>query len=77
MFAKGRDDVDRLYSVKDICERYQVKSVTARKFMRDMDHLESPLMVSERALKAWEQRKTLPPESVTRQMMRKGVKKRA
>ena len=45
--------------------------------MRDMDHLESPLMVSERALKAWEQRKTLPPESVTRQMMRKGVKKRA
>ena len=66
--------MDKLYSVKDICARYQVKPVTARKIMRDMEHMESPLMVSERSVKAWEQRKTLPPESVTRQMMRKGVK---
>ena len=63
--------MDRLYSVKDICDRYQVKAVTARKFMRDMEHLESPLMVSERAVKAWEQRKTLPPESQTRQLLRR------
>lgn len=69
--------MERLLSVKDICERYQVKPVTARKFMRDMDHMEQPLMVSERAVKAWEQRKTIPPESVTRRMMRKGVKKGA
>jgi hypothetical protein len=68
--------MERLYSVRDICERYQVKSVTARKFMRDMVHMESPLMVSERALKAWEEYKTLPPESETRRMIRKGVKKR-
>ena len=67
--------MERLYSVKDICERYQVKSVTARKIMRDMVHMESPLMVSERAVKDWEHRKTLPPESVTRQMARKGVRK--
>ena len=66
--------MDKLYSVKDICARYQVKPVTARKIMRYMEHMESPLMVSERSVKAWEQRKTLPPESVTRQMMRKGVK---
>ena len=43
--------------------------------MRDMVHMEQPLMVTERAVKEWEQRKTLPPESVTRQIMRKGVKK--
>lgn len=67
--------MDRLYSVKDICERYQVKAATARKFMRDMEHMESPLMVSERAVTAWERRKTLPPESETRQLLRKGVKK--
>ena len=66
--------MERLYSVKDICERYQVKSVTARKFMRDMEHMENPLMVSERAVKAWEHRKTLPPESVTRELMRKGAR---
>lgn len=69
--------MERLYSVKDICARYQVKPVTARKFMRDMEHMESPLMVSERAVMAWEKRKTLPPESVTRQLIRKGVKKGA
>lgn len=67
--------MDRLYSVRDICARYQVKPQTARKFMRDMEHLEAPLMVSERAVAAWERRKTLPPESVTRQMMRKGVQR--
>ena len=67
--------MERLYSVKDICERYQVTRPTARKLMRDMDHMEQPLMVSERAVIAWEKRKTFPPESVTRQMMRKGVRK--
>ena len=69
--------MERLYSVKDICDRYQVKPATARKFMRDMVHLERPLMVSERAVDEWERRKTLPPESATRAMMRKGVKKSA
>ena len=61
--------------MKDICERYQVKAATARKIMRDMEHMESPLMVSERAVKSWEQRKTLPPESQTRLILkRKGVR---
>lgn len=67
--------MDRLLSVKDVCARYQVKPATARKFMRDMEHMEAPLMVTERAVAAWERRKTLPPESVTRQHQRKGVRK--
>ena len=67
--------MERLLSVKDICERYQLKDArTARRIMRDMDHMESPLMVTERALAAWERRKTVPPESETRQLLRKGVK---
>ena len=65
--------MERLFSVADICARYQCKPATARKYMRDMEHMESPLMVSERAVAAWERRKTMPPESVTRQIMRKGV----
>ena len=67
--------MERLYSVHDICARYQCKAATARKYMRDMEHMETPLMVSERAVAAWERRKTLPPETETRQLMRKGVKK--
>lgn len=63
--------MDRLYTVQDICARYQCKPVTARKYMRDMAHMESPLMVTERAVSDWERRKTLPPESATRQIMRK------
>lgn len=66
--------MDRLYSVKDICARYQCKAATARKYMRDMEHMEDPLMVTERAVAAWERRKTLPPESATRQLLRKGVR---
>ena len=65
--------MERLLSVRDICARYQCKTATARKYMREMEHLEAPLMVTERAVAAWERRKTLPPESETRQLMRKGV----
>lgn len=67
--------MDKLYSVKDICARYQVKTATARAYMRNMEHMEKPLMVSERALIAWERRKTCPPESETRELLRKGVRK--
>ena len=44
--------MDRLFSVNDICARYQCKPQTARKYMRDMEHMESPLMVTERAVAA-------------------------
>ena len=66
--------MERVLSVRDICGRYQCKPATARKYMRDMPHMESPLMVTERAVRDWERRKTVPPESETRQLMRKGVK---
>ena len=66
--------MDRIYSVNDICVRYQCKPATARKYMRDMAHMESPLMVTERAVAEWERRKTMPPESETRRLLRKGVK---
>lgn len=67
--------MERLLSVKDICERYQVKDArTARRIMRDMEHMESPLMVTERAVKEWERKRMHPPESeVRRQLRRKGA----
>lgn len=57
---------DKLLSVRDIAERYQVKAETARRYMRQMVHMEAPLMVTERALKAWEESRTFPPESYYR-----------
>ena len=64
--------MEKLYSVSDICEMFRVKDQrTARKIMRDMEHTEKPLLVTERAVKAWLEKKTLPPESETRRMMRR------
>jgi len=67
--------MDKLYSVNDICDLFRVKDKrTARKIMRDMEHMESPLLVTERAVKSYVERKTLPPESETRRILkRKGA----
>lgn len=69
--------MEPLLTVKDICERYQVKPVTARKMMREMRHLEGPLMVYERDVKAWEHSKMVPGAGEIREMMRKGGGRRA
>ena len=63
--------MENLLSVHDVCARYQVKPVTARKYMREMAHMEGPLMVTERAVEEWERRKTLPPELAIRETIRR------
>ena len=64
--------IDKLYTVNGICSLLGVKDPrTARKIMREMDHTEKPLLVTERAVKAWLEKKTLPPESEIRRMMRR------
>lgn len=67
--------IDKLYTVSGICELFGIKDPrTARKIMRDMEHTEKPLLVTERAVKAWIERKTLPPESEIRKILkRKGA----
>ena len=67
--------MDRIYNVRQICDLFGVKDArTARKIMRDMEHTENPLLVTERAVRAWLARKTLPPESETRRILkRKGA----
>ena len=67
-----------VYTVKEVCALFGWKDPrTARKVMREMPHTEKPLTVTERALKAWMHSKTVPPESVTRELLRKGVRKGA
>ena len=67
--------MDTIYSVKGICDLFGFKDArTARKIMREMEHTESPLMVTESAVKRWMAKKTLPPESEIRRMVgRKGA----
>ena len=67
--------LEPIYTVKGICELFGFKDArTARKIMREMEHTENPLLVTERAVRAWMARKALPPESEMRRMMkRKGA----
>lgn len=67
--------IERIYTVKGICDLFGFKDArTARKIMREMEHTENPLLVTERAVKSWMEKKTLPPESETRRILkRKGA----
>ena len=67
--------MERLYSVKDIMARYQCNPATARKRMREMEHLENPLMVTERAINAWEKRKIVLPAWMIRAEMKRRANK--
>ena len=65
--------MERFYTVGEICELLHVKDErTARKIMRlEMEHIEKPrLLVSERSVKTWLERNTLPPETKIRAMLR-------
>ena len=53
--------MDRLLTAEDIAERYSCGVQTARKYMRQMRHIESPLRVEESAVAAWEAGKTVDP----------------
>ena len=72
---RGDSLIEPIYTVKGICELFGFKDArTARKIMREMEHTENPLLVTERAVKSWIAKKTLPPESEIRRMVkRKGA----
>lgn len=53
--------MEKLLCVKEIMERYQCNPATARKRMREMPHMEKPLLVTEKAVAEWEYSKTVYP----------------
>ena len=70
--------MERLVSVEDIMQRYQCSRQTAARYMRAMEHMETPLMVTEKALAAWEKSRTVRPAEVIRQeMMMNRLRRRA
>lgn len=68
--------MDRLLTPADISERYGFRDKdhrTAKKRMREMEHLENPLRVTETAVARWEARNTLPPASEARTAKKRKV----
>lgn len=55
--------MERLITVKDMAERYGCSMQTARKYLRQMFHYETPLTAPAWALMEWEQsREALPAD---------------
>lgn len=68
--------MERLMSVKDIMVRYQCSRPTAVRYIKQMEHMERPLMVSERAVMEWDRSRTVrPPEVVRREMLRSRLRR--
>lgn len=52
----------KLLTAKDIAERYGKSEKTAMRYMRQMEHMEKPLRVTEQAVEAWEMSRTYEPQ---------------
>ena len=56
--------MERLITVKDMQIRYSCSAPTARKYLRQMFHYESPLTAPEWALKEWERNRERMPSGI-------------
>ena len=66
-----------LYGPREIAERYDCSLCTARRYIRQMRHMEDPLRVFESDLKAWEVKRTVEsPEVILERMRQKGVRRK-
>ena len=53
--------MDKLLTPADVAAHLSVKPRTATKYMREMEHMEQPLRVTESALRAWIAGRTVGP----------------
>ena len=59
--------MDRLVTVKAMCERYGCSNPTARKYLRQcVPHMEDPLVAPEWAVLEWEEKRTIIPAEISR-----------
>jgi len=69
--------MERLLSVAYLMDRYGCSRQTAIRYMRKMEHQERPYRVTEKALKAWEDSRTVnPPDLIRAEMRRRKVMRR-
>lgn len=68
--------MERLLSVKDIMVRYQCSRQTAIRYIKQMEHMERPYTVTERAVMEWDRSRTVrPPEVIRREMIRNRLRR--
>lgn len=58
--------MERLVTVRDMCERYGCSLPTARKYLRQMFHYENPLAAPQWAFNEWEQNRERMPAGISR-----------
>ena len=58
--------MERLITVKDMCQRYGCSLPTARKYLRQMFHYENPLAAPKWAFDEWEQNRERMPDGISR-----------
>lgn len=58
--------MERLVTVKDMCERYGCTLPTARKYLRQMFHYENPLAAPYWAFREWEQNRERMPAGISK-----------
>ena len=58
--------MERLVTVKDMCERYGCTLPTARKYLRQMFHYEKPLAAPYWAFREWEQNRERMPAGISK-----------
>ena len=69
--------MERLFSVKDLMDRYQCSRQTAVRHIKRMEHMEKPLMVRQSVLEADERKRTVkPPAEIRAEMMRAKLARR-
>ena len=69
--------MERLYSVSDLMDRYGKSRQTVIRYMKKMRHQRNPYMVTESALREWENSRTVnPPELIRAEMRRQKMIRR-
>ena len=68
--------MENLLNVADIAARYKCSLPTARARMRQMEHMEKPLMVTESAVRAWEAGKMFSPGETAKARKKRGSAKK-
>ncbi|MBQ9251606.1 MAG: hypothetical protein IJ188_03100 [Clostridia bacterium] len=61
----------KLYGSKEVAALYNVSQCTARRYMREMHHMEKPLRVFASDLKAWENRRTVESREIVMERLAK------
>ena len=62
--------MERLITVKDMCQRYGCSLPTARKYLRQMFHYENPLTAPRWAFDEWEQNRERMPDGISKSRAR-------